>query len=331
MVLATGIAFPISHSFFEIASFRVPDRDRMTRPSTCASILMFVLCSGVAAVGAQDPVSQRPEEQRPTTWQPGPTRSVELFPAGEVFPVYAADPHRPTNQVAVGFYSRSEIPDASSPRTTLSGGGRFGVLRIDSTAPGGRSWQISIDAGLDAVFDSQYKNDGIGWDGNYGLTVTTAKAASPFAFKIALQHISAHLGDEYEERTRAARINYTREELTLAMSWQPRPRARVYGELGLAYRMRSEDQQRGRWQMGAEYERRPTVFGGRMAWYGALDFSMLEERDWRLDTSLQGGLVTRNKGRTYRVFMQWYDGRPMLGQFTRYSEAALSLGMKVDL
>jgi len=33
------------------------------------------------------------------------------------------------------------------------------------------------------------------------LTVTTATSTSPLAFKIAVLHISAHLGDEYEERT----------------------------------------------------------------------------------------------------------------------------------
>jgi hypothetical protein len=303
----------------------------MMRPSARVLRLILTFCLTGPVAGAEEAPPQEPDEQKPTIWQPGPTRSVELFPAGDVFPVYAADPHRPTNQIAVGFYTRTEIPDTSSPRSTLSGGGRFGILRVDSSAPGGRSWQVSIEAGLDAVFDSQYRNDGIGWDGNYGLTVTTAKATSPFAFKVALQHTSAHLGDEYEERTQAARVNYTREELALALAWRPRPRARVYGELGLAYLMRSDDQEGGRWQMGGEYERPPTVLGGRMAWYGALDFSMLQERGWRLDTSLQGGLVTRNRNRTYRMYLQWYDGRPTLGQFTPYSEASLSLGLKIDL
>jgi hypothetical protein len=68
-----------------------------------------------------------------------------------------------------------------------------------------------------------------------------------------------------------------------------------------------------------------------MAWYGAADLSLLQERDWRLDTSIQGGLVTRSGGRTYRLFAQWYDGRPPLGQFTSYSEASLSVGLKLDL
>jgi Protein of unknown function (DUF1207) len=292
--------------------------------------LAIVLTIGSDTFAGQHTGADKVEEQAATTWQPSETRSIELFPAGDIFPVYAADPHRPTNLLAVGFYSRTRIPETSSPRTTLSGGGRFGVLRIDSSTPGGRSWQVSLDAGLDALFDSQYRNDGIGWDGNYGLTVTTTSKASPFAFKLAVLHVSAHLGDEYEERTHARRVNYTREELAIAAAWQPRSRARLYAELGAAYLMRSDDQRRLRWQMGSEYESAPTMFGGRMAWYGAADFSLFEERDWRLDTSLQGGLVTRNKGRTYRLYSQWYDGRPTLGQFTAYSEAALSFGLKMD-
>jgi hypothetical protein len=95
--------------------------------------------------------------------------------------------------------------------------------------------------------------------------------------------------------------------------------------------MRTDYQRRLRWQMGSEYEWAPTILGGRMAWYGAADFSLFEERDWRLDTSLQGGLVTRNNGRTYRIYSQWYNGRPTIGQFNAYSEAALSFGFKMDL
>jgi hypothetical protein len=292
--------------------------------------LALGLVVGSETTAGQDLGPDQSDGQKPPKWNPTQTRSIELFPAGEVFPVYAADPHRPTNQLAIGFYSGTEIPDTSSPRTTLSGGGRFGILRFDSSASG-RSWQISIDAGLDAVFDSQYKHDGIGWDGNYGLTVTTAKSSSRFAFKVALLHLSAHLGDEYEQRTQTPRVNYTREEFSVAAAWRPLTRARLYGEFGIAYRIRSDDQERGRWQLGGEYERPPTVFGGRMSWYGAVDLSLMEERDWRLDTCLQGGLVTRNGGRTYRIYAQWYDGRPTLGQFSAYSEAAYSLGFKIDL
>jgi len=281
---------------------------------------------------AQTPVPEpAPDEQKPPVWAPTATRTIRLFPGSEIYPAYLADPHQPSTGVVVGFYTRTRIPDSRSPRTALSTGGHFGVLRLASTVPTGRTWQLSIVAAFDAMFDSQYRADVMGWDGDYGLTVTTASGRSPFDFKAAILHTSSHLGDEYAERTGATRINYTREELAFGVALRLRPRLRAYGEVGAAYIMRSSGQERWRWQGGLEYQTRPTVFGGRMAWYAAADFSGMQERDWRLDNALQGGLVTRSGDQAYRVFVQWHDGRPTLGQFTTYSEASLSLGLKIEL
>lgn len=292
-----------------------------------AGLLLAPSSSAIAQTVAP---GQPVDAQKPPVWQAGSTRTVRLFPASDVYPVYVADPHRPTTAVVESFYIRTRVPQTRSPRTFLAGGGHIGMLRVESSAPGGRFWQVSIDAGLDALFDSQFNNDAIGWDGNYGLTVTTATLTSPLAYKVAVLHQSAHLGDEYQERTGVTRINYTREEVAFGVAWRFRPRWRAYGETGVAYIMRSDVQERWRWQSGVEYEAPATVFGGRMAWYGAVDFSAFEERDWRLDTALQGGLVSRSGGHAYRLFVQWYDGRVTLGQFSMLSEAALSLGLKLD-
>jgi hypothetical protein len=247
-----------------------------------------------------------------------------------VYAVYAADPHRPTNTISELVYTRVRIEETASPRVGLAGGGRFGVLRIDPAKPGGRSWQVSISAGLDAVFDSLHKLDAIGWDGNYGLTVTTA-TGGPLAFKVAVLHQSSHLGDEYAARTGRERLNYTREEVALGASWRFFGRWRAYGETGVAYIMRYEGQEPWRGQAGVEYESRPKLWGGRFAWYGATDFSSTQERSWRLDTALQGGIVTRSDGRTYRLGVGWTDGRPPLGEFFSKSEGWFTFGLWVDL
>ena len=57
----------------------------------------------------------------------------------------------------------------------------------------------------------------------------------------------------------------------------------------------------------------------------------MQERGWRLDTALQGGLVTRPNGRACRVFVEYVNGRPTLGEFYRYHEAHVTLGFKIDL
>ena len=113
----------------------------------------------------------------------------ELFPAGDLYPAYVADPHRPTNELSVGFGS-SAIPDSRSPRIHLSAGGRFGMMKFGPNRPDARRWQVSLDAGLDAVFDSHYKNDAIlAGDGNYGLTITSASPASRLGLKMAFRTI----------------------------------------------------------------------------------------------------------------------------------------------
>jgi Protein of unknown function (DUF1207) len=295
-----------------------------TRVAVCLLLL------GTMAFGTRAEAQPAEGVQRPLTWTHSSGTTFRLFPSGDVYPVYVADPHRPMNAITVMFYSQVRIEDTDTPRTGLNAGGRFGILRIDPSRPGGRSWQVSINAGLDAVFDSQHKLDAIGWDGNYGLTVTTA-TGGPFAFKAGVLHQSSHLGDEYAARTGRERINYTREEVALGVSWRIRPRLRAYGETGVQYIGRSDSQEPWRVQTGLEYESRPKLWGGRFSWYAAGDFSSMQERDWRLDNALQTGIVTRSDGRTYRLGVGWTDGRPPIGEFNFYTEQWLTVGFWIDL
>jgi hypothetical protein len=268
---------------------------------------------------------QPPPQGQDPTWTRASGMTLTLFPAGDVFPVYVADPHRPTNAIVARFYSREDIPNSGSPRMWLSAGGRFGLLRV---ATPDRSWQVGIEAGLDGLFDTEYNSDLLGFDGNYGFTLTTASNA-PWAVKLALLHTSAHLGDEYSERTGRTRTNYIREEVAVGLSWRFNPRWRAYGELAGAYVARTDEQQRWRMQTGLEYESAPRL-GGRAAWYVASDVASWEERNWRVDTTIQAGIVTRAGGRTYRLLLEYFDGRPQLGQFFKHSEASLAFGFRFD-
>ena len=290
----------------------------------CLFLMQVIACDTTAeAQSGNDP-------QRPLVWTRASGTTFALFPSGDVYAVYAADPHRPTNALTEMVYLRERIEDTRSPRVGLAAGGRFGVLRIDPGTAGGRSWQVSISAGLDVVFDSDHKLDAVGWDGNYGFLVTTA-AGGPLSFKVAVLHQSSHLGDEYAERTGRTRINYSREELALGVSWRLTPRWRAYGEAAAGYRTRYEEQEPWRSQGGVEYESRPALWGGRFAWYMAADLSAMQERAWRLDTALQGGIVTRANGHTHRFGVGWTDGRPTIGEFFQQSEGWFTFGWWIDL
>jgi hypothetical protein len=259
---------------------------------------------------------------------PGP-RSIVLFPTGDVVPVYVADPYRPTNLLQERFHTSTEIPDAAGVRTALAAGGRFGILRVGAPSSG-RAWQVSLDAGLDAVFDAKHKLDGIGWDGNYGLSVTTA-SESPWAFRFGIQHLSAHLGDEYQERTGRTRVDYTREEVLVAAVRRLGSRSRVYGEIAGAYSTTADSQAPWRLQAGIEHEGTRRFVWNQFTWYAAADLQSLQERDWRLDTALELGLVAWRSDRAYRVGAAILSGRPTLGEFSELSENSFSLFLKIDI
>ena len=270
------------------------------------------------------------ERKQEPTWVFSSGASLTLFPSGDVYPVYVADPHRPTNVVAEAFTIGGGMPATDSPLTRLGAGGRFGVMRIEPARPDGRVWQVSIEAGFDAIFDSQNRLDVVGWDGNYGLTVTTA-SSSPIALKIAVLHISAHVGDEYQERTGRPRINYTREELSVGATWRWSPRWRTYGETGVAYSRGHPSLEPWRVQAGVEYESGPGPCGQRFACYAAADVSAMQERDWRVDVTTDFGIVIRGAGRASRIFLEWRQGRPTVNEFFVDSMSSLSLGLKIDL
>lgn len=256
--------------------------------------------------------------------------SMILFPPGDLYPHYIADPHRVGFGVQWLSFTNAAIPESGVSRVALRAGGRFGIVRMHPSEDE-RGWQVSLEGGFNAQFDADHSLDNIGWDGRYGLVITTAQSGQ-WAFKFGVLHDSSHVGDEYMERTGRKRIGYTRHELAAGASWSPDERFRTYGEAAWGYELSNKHlQEPGRIQFGLEYQTPPTLTPGRMGWYGAADFSALEERAWRVDRSLQAGLATRSGGRTWRFGMEWYRGRPPIGEFFQYTEEYVSVGLWVDI
>jgi hypothetical protein len=119
---------------------------------------------------------------------------LQLFPGGDVYPAYFADPHRPANALAVQLHTGTAVDHAEGVRTWLSAGGRFGILRLAPRDAAGRSWQISVEAGFNAQYDSENRMDNVGYDGNYGFTLATTTGQGTLALKLALHHVSGHVG-----------------------------------------------------------------------------------------------------------------------------------------
>jgi len=52
---------------------------------------------------------------------------------------------------------------------------------------------------------------------------------------------------------------------------------------------------------------------------------------WRIDRTVQGGIVTRSGGRTYRWVVEYSHGRPTVSEFFRTTETSLTTGLRIDL
>jgi hypothetical protein len=257
--------------------------------------------------------------------------AATFFPPDDLYPQYAADPHRSGFGVQWLNFTDTQIPDSGDSRVGLRAGGRLGIARLHPAGEEDRGWQVGLEGGFNAQFDADHTLDNIGWDGRYGLVVTTAQSAE-WAFKFGVLHDSSHVGDEYMERTGRKRIGYTRHELATSASWLPAGRFRIYGETAWGYELSNKQlQEPGRVQFGLEYGSPGTRGKGRAGWYGALDLSAMEERDWRVDRCLQAGLTTQGGARTWRFGVEWYRGRPPLGEFFQYTEEYVSLGLWVDI
>ncbi len=301
-----------------------------------------------SSVGA-DPLAARPELEAELTWPPayaiGGGWSVQPLPGGsDLYPRYVADPRRPRFSMTLWNVLDSDMEEAGDSRVSVMLGGRYGFVRFHPDGEPDRGFQIDFEAAFHGQFDAGSSLDSVGWDGYYGLGLSWRPTES-LAFRLAMNHDSSHLGDEYQEndeedaaeapepRERRKRINYTREELALGVSWSPIERLRLYGEVGWAYhRGNNRLLDRGRLQAGIEYETRPFLWGDG-ALYLALDAVLWQENDWEPSITAQTGVKWHIDAldRDYRLGLQVYDGRSQIGEFFQERERYVAFGFWFDL
>jgi hypothetical protein len=277
-----------------------------------ARTVLLCCCLAVRAAVAQE-----------SHWRP--------FPTARLFPTAIADPT--TTQFGLSFLSvpTPSIQAAGQFRSELRLGGQFGLVRWRPAGDVGWALQASLEAGFNGQFDASDEYDQLGWDGIYGLTLSAA-APGGLALKLGGKHTSSHLGDEYIEDNERERINYTREEVIAGASWPVTRLLRLYGEVGWGFRLRSPELMAPwRLQGGAELTHAGLFGAEHLGWYGALDLSGWQERDWRLDVSAQAGISYQASDRRWRAGIGYRDGRVPVGELFHDTERAWSIGLYLDL
>jgi hypothetical protein len=262
----------------------------------------------------------------------GEPAGLRFGPKELLYPVYLADPRRPTFAVTPIYTSDSDIEEAGDRRYGIRMGARIPFARYGVEGRRVGSFQLDGEIGFLGEFDRDSSTDNIGWDGIYGLFLTW-RATEDLAFLVGAKHDSSHIGDELIESTGRTRVDYTREELVAGLSYELSPLWRTYAEYGRAYDLRNDAiMERGRVQAGLEIVSRPTLFGGRFAPYGALDVTLYEENDWRRGLTLQSGVLRRTEARAvWRFGVELRDGRSAIGEFFQDDEESLAFGAWLDL
>lgn len=256
-----------------------------------------------------------------------------LAPGKHLYPAYIADPLYPRTAMNAPSYRDSEIPNAGDQRFIFRIGARLGLLRISPVDNWDEGIQLNLHSAFLGMFDRDHSLDNIGWDGLYGIDLSWRKSAR-LSFKLGINHDSSHVGDEFAERTGMRRINYTRQEYVLGVRFSGREHVRVYSEAGWAFDLRNEDLQKAwRIQTGIEFVDDDGLWNGQMGYYAAMDLTAFEESDWNPDVTVQSGLVVpvHRINRTFRMGLEYRDGRSLIGEFARYEETYWTLGLWIDV
>jgi len=267
------------------------------------------------------------EEVKATPWR------FEFAPAEVLYPTYVADPRRPVFALTMIDAYETEIPAAGEKRYGIHMGARFAILDYRPPEDPDGGFQLAGDVGFLGQFDRESATDNIGWDGLYGFHVAW-RARPDLVLRVGMAHDSSHLGDEYIENTGATRIEYTRQEYLGGMRYSPWTSLWTYAEYGWAYDMANEDlMEPGRVEFGFELQPEPTLWNHSLAPFAALDVGAYEEDDWEENLTVQVGLVRPGAGRggTWRLGLEYYDGRSVIGELFQDRERFLAWGVWLDL
>ena len=295
---------------------------------TAMAIVMILFFSfAMLPARAEEPRDENSNSPTAAGWQ------LEFGPGGRLYPLYIANPIRPQMGIARAHFIESDIPNTGDDRFIIRLGATVGFLRYSPADKPDRGFQLDVEAGFIGVFDIENSQDNIGWDGLYGVLLGWSNGEG-LAVQTGIKHVSAHVGDEYAEKTGRERINYTRGETVLGVSLAGKKYWRVYGEGGYAYDQRNTQlQEPWRLETGLEITDPHRFWNKRFGWYAAADFNWYQESDWSTDVTVQAGLlVAREKlFRSFRLGLEYRNGRCLLGEFFFRNETYISLGLWIDL
>ena len=288
--------------------------------------LFLYLSAGIVLAAT----SEEQKQAEPTV----ETQGFTLTPTTHIYTPYLADQKRVTFAFQTIYVTHEKIPQSGYSRFGLRLGGRLELFKYEwrpVETQYAKQLQANLEVGFRGYYDNNYAQDEIGSDGNYGL-LFSYRGDRDLAYRFGVYHTSSHIGDEYLIRTGRDRIGYTREELLGGIQYNLNPKWQVYAEIGYAYRLKDKPlQQKNRAQAGLQFQETGLAISERLGWYAAFDLSSYQERNWHINKSFQIGYSFDAFPHTWRLAFEYYNGQVPLGEFFKFDEEFISLGLYLDL
>lgn len=246
-------------------------------------------------------------------------KEVELFPDdGQNYHSISSD--RPQTSLGIAKVNRSTEEFSGERRNIVMLGENFPLF---SQPFEGFSVDYQLAGGVYHQFDLSQSLDGLGYDGS--IFSTTTLVFNHFSVDLSVFHLSGHLGDEYVAETKRARLEYSRNEALLALRWQ-NSNFLTHSEVGWDYsdnKAAPDDPWRLRQELQYKFWNH-----GTSSLFTAVDFESKQERNWRINSTLQLGLsMAKEQRERFRAYFEFYDGGSKLSEFYSDNERMISFGL----
>ena len=251
-------------------------------------------------------------------------RTWQLLPTGIIYHSYLAGPKEP--RFAANFWRDKRL----GWQLDYTVGGRVGLVRYgttDNLFPQG--FELDLEG---AAFPRVNLNENMDLDAaDYRVGVPLTYGKDKWQAKLAIYHLSAHVGDEFLIRNPTfERINYVRDAVVLGYSCYPVNLLRLYAEAEWAFN-RDGGAKPWAFQLGFELSpRRYNGFSGDP--FLAVNASLREDVDFGGNLCLQTGWQWRGPDtqRLLRMGFHLLTGKSNQFEFYDQNETQLGLGLWYD-
>ncbi len=253
------------------------------------------------------------------------SRRVTILPHGLLWQPPLASPNEPRCYMKIMSLEESDMPSVNDCNI----GGTLPLVRVSRLDKPNEGVQTDIFATVMSRFVDRRTFAAV--DYRFGVPFTLAEG--PWSFKIAYEHTSCHLGDEFLIKHNLPSRDSTRNEAVFGISYRPIEPLRLYGQFGYAVGQSSfvENIHKERYTCGAEWSK-PGPTGDFGQPYAAIDVEFRGDEDYTPNLTAQIGWqwLGLQGAPGYRFAVEYYDGRSPFGQFIDRHESWVALGFYFD-